>query len=203
MSPSNNSSSNSNSNRSNSTSTAHTDWRIKLLGESILLNPKTDDNQDDSFTLTKSVPTAQALEGYDYIALFFGANYCPYCRNFAPVVAQARELLESKKNCKVIFVSNDSDQANFDEFCRKIRGIDAMQYNTVKTAVMRRLFGLRTIPALMILSNKPDDLSSPRIYSNARNILESDPQAKNFPWGSPEQKTIIKTPKSRPVHVSQ
>ena len=184
------------------TSTPRTDWRVKLFGESILLNPKHTDattedvesqaapKPDEAYTLTESMPTESYFKGYDYIALFFGANYCPFCKKFAPSVVQAKEVLESKKNCRVIFVSNDRDQDNFDQSCLKVRGLDVMQYDTSKTAVMRDMFGLKTIPALMILSNKPQDitLEQPHVYSNAREILESDPQCENFPWGSIEKR---------------
>ena len=58
------------------------------------------------------------------------------------------------KKTKVIFVSNDRDAQNYEESCKKVIGIDVMDYDLSKTAQMRDLFGLKTIPAVMILRIK-------------------------------------------------
>lgn len=189
-----------------------TDWRIKLFGDTILLNTPEDVTSTDvengvveqpaktkedgetgdvpvTAIPTKSEATVKFFEGYEYIALFFGANYCPFCKKFAPSVLAAKKHFEAKK-AKVIFVSNDRDLDNFYASCAKVRGMDVMQYDTSKTAQMRDLFGLKTIPALMILHNsnfdKVDEM--PHVYSNAREILDLDPTLQNFPWGSIEKK---------------
>ena len=173
------------------------DWRINLFGDFVLLNKAktTDADVEQPVNLMKGVdgipqetkPVQEFFEGYDYIALFFGANYCPFCKKFAPSVVAAKPQFENKK-CKVLFVSNDRDEANFGESCLKVRGIDVMQYDTSKTAQMRDLFGLKTIPALMILKNADFDKDQPFVYSNGREILEQDPQLVNFPWGTYEKK---------------
>jgi len=187
------------------------DWRIKLFGESILINPFKEGGSDvenqavdvdavasgaepikeffhgvDAIP-SESQPVAEFFEGYDYIAIFFGANYCPFCKKFAPHVVAARPMFESKK-CKVMFVSNDRDEANFGESCLKVRGIDVMRYDTSKTAQMRDMFGLKTIPALMILKNADFNKIQPFVYSNGREILELDPKLVNFPWATAEKK---------------
>ena len=132
-----------------------------------------------------SIPAA--LEGFEYLALFFGANYCPFCKEFAPsVVAAVPKFAE--KSTKVIFVSNDRTPADYEESVRKVEGIDYMAYDTSKTAQMRDFFGLKTIPALMILHNKNFDKDEPFVVSNAREILELDPNLQRFPWGSIERR---------------
>jgi thiol-disulfide isomerase/thioredoxin len=180
---------------------SNSDWRVKLFGETILLNtlkdlgddveqprPSNSDIEVEAVVVpTKSEPVDSYFKGYDYIALFFGANYCPFCKKFAPTVVRAKLYLEVKK-CKVIFVSNDRDLDNFHASCAKVRGVDVMQYNISKTAQMRDLFGLKTIPALMILRNADFTRDVPHVYSNAREILDLDPQCVNFPWASIEKK---------------
>jgi thiol-disulfide isomerase/thioredoxin len=187
------------------------DWRVRLFGETILLNTPADVVEKDvesggvvaeqpeppqgsSSPLvvnapipTKTQETTKFFEGYDYIALFFGANYCPFCKKFAPSVIASKPYFEGKK-CKVIFVSNDRDLDNFHESCAKVRGLDVMPYDTSKTIVMRDLFGLKTIPALMILKNADFTKDRPMVYSNAREILELDPKLVNFPWSTTEKK---------------
>jgi thiol-disulfide isomerase/thioredoxin len=121
------------------------------------------------------------------LALFFGANYCPFCKEFAPSVIAAAPAFEARKT-KVIFVSNDRDEANYEASCMKVKGIDVMDYDLSKTAQMRDLFGLKTIPALMILQNKDFHKDEPFVVSNAREILELDPQLERFPWGSIEKR---------------
>jgi thiol-disulfide isomerase/thioredoxin len=178
------------------------DWRIKLFGDAILVNhQKNGQEQEAALEAASDVdvetgvvkalgdltPVSEAFveSKYDYIALFFGANYCPFCKKFAPHVVAAAETFESKK-CKVIFVSNDRDEENFNISCAKVRGLDVMQYDTSKTAQMRDLFGLKTIPALMILRNKDFEKEQPFVVSNAREILELDPELTKFPWPSKE-----------------
>jgi len=195
---------------------SNSDWRIKLFGDSILLNTPEDmdvtdiekgnveqpiDSTNDKSTdlivrpdviPTKTESTVKFFQGYDYIALFFGANYCPFCKKFAPTVVASKKYFEAKKT-KVIFVSNDRNLDNFYVSCQKVRGLDVMPYDTNKTSVMRDLFGLKTIPALMILRNEHFDVDEPNIITNAREILDQDPTCQNFPWAT------IETHQSAPI----
>ena len=183
------------------------DWRIKLFGDTILLNTKDVDGDDieqqqevkgveqavDPKTIgkppipTNSMDVSKFFDGYDYIALFFGANYCPFCKKFAPTIVNSKQAFENKK-CKVMFVSNDRDLDNFYESCAKVYGIDVMAYDLERTGQMRDMFGLKTIPALMILRNDDFGKDVPHVYSNARDILEQDLALTNFPWASIEKK---------------
>ena len=131
-----------------------------------------------------TVPTQEACdpEIYDYIAIFIGANYCPHCREFAPTVASCVATLEQDKHCKVLFASNDRDQNNFEQSCKKNAGVDVIPYDVTKTQAMRDLFGLKTIPALMILKNDNFIARAPTVVTNGRHKLASDPLAKIFPW---------------------
>jgi thiol-disulfide isomerase/thioredoxin len=133
-------------------------------------------------------PTTEYLDGYDYVALFFGANYCPFCKKFAPSVVAAKPVLESMKSCRVMFVSNDRTEDDFSASCLKVQGVDVMAYDLSKTAQMRDMFGLKTIPALMILKLDNFKVNQPFVVSNAREILELDPTCKAFPWALTEAK---------------
>jgi thiol-disulfide isomerase/thioredoxin len=113
-------------------------------------------------------------ENFDYVVLFFGADYCPHCKLFAPKVKESLQCFE-KMNAKVIFVSNDRNEQAFGASCKKNSGIDVMPYDTSKTRAMRDLFGITTIPALMILDNKDYSSESPPVIGNGRHNLESDP----------------------------
>jgi hypothetical protein len=57
-----------------------------------------------------------------------------------------------------------------------------MPYDVTKTQAMRDMFGLKTIPALMILRNEDFGSVKPPVVTNARNALAADPEALHFPW---------------------
>jgi len=160
------------------------DWRLTLLGKNIQLNQRVvDEETGPAEGAPKLVPIERALDSelYDYIALFIGADYCPHCKAFAPTVKAAASILEQKK-CKVLFLSNDRTQEAFQASCRKNAGIDVVPYDLDKTRLVRDLFDLTTIPALMILKNKDFGKLSPQVVTNARNTLVADPNAELFPW---------------------
>ena len=183
----------------------HNDWRIRLFGEFIQRNESTMDDTEQHSSSTdgddvESVPvktenpkkaslvaTQAALDQkkFDYIAVFIGADYCPHCKAFAPTVHAAVATLRAKR-CKVLFVSNDRTKDDFRASCHKNAGIDVMPYDLDKTAEMRKLFDLKTIPALIILRNTDFGASSPPFVTNARNALPADPETLRFPWEKPE-----------------
>lgn len=159
------------------------DWRLSMFGPSIRLN-QIYQNGDDEESSPSYIPTDVAFDvnKYDYIAVFIGANYCPHCREFAPHVVQSAPALEKNKRCKVIYVSGDRDRENYEASCKKNEGLDAMPFDIEKTKVFRDLFKLTTIPALMILRNKNFTNPEPEVITNARNMLESDPELDRVQW---------------------
>lgn len=159
------------------------DWRLSMFGSSIRLNQVYQNNDDEESSPTY-VPTEVAFDvnTYDYIAVFIGANYCPHCREFAPYVVKSARVLEQKKRCKVVFVSGDRDKDNYEASCKKNEGLDAMPFDIEKTKAFRDFFKLTTIPALMILRNRKFENREPEVITNARNLLESDPELDRVQW---------------------
>ena len=168
------------------------DWRYCLFGPTILSNKQnhrdTEEPKEQPFALDE-VPYQEAFDTalYDYIGVFIGADYCPHCKAFAPTVVEAASLLEQKKRCKVVFLSNDRTEEAFQNSCRKVSGIDVVPYDVEKTKVLRDLFDLKTIPVLLIFKNKDFTSKVPPIVTNARNLLVADPEAKAFPWEVPKE----------------
>ncbi|KAL7503459.1 hypothetical protein ACHAXN_003124 [Cyclotella atomus] len=175
--------------------TKSVDWRCTLLGDNIRINSQNqvddrdvvedaDADEEAPSPSSSLTPTKLALDPakYDYIALFIGANYCPHCRELAPTVVKMTPILQTIKRCKVIFVSNDRDEDNFEQSCVKNAGIDVMPYNLEKTQAIRDMFGLATIPAFLILRNEDFGMSSPTLVTNARHQLVIDPSCASFPW---------------------
>lgn len=60
-----------------------------------------------------------------------------------------------------------------------------MPYDVTKTQAMRDLFGLTTIPALVILRNQDFGSDTPTVVTTARHTLAADPEALHFPWKKP------------------
>ena len=183
------------------------DWRIRMFGDYIQSNVpsrvdimeqpsmKNDDDLEAPSFGTKLIPTQEALDPtkYDYIAVFIGADYCPHCKAFAPTVHSAAATLEEKR-CKVVFVSNDRTEEAFQASCRKNASLDIMPYDVSKTKVLRDIFDLKTIPALLILRNNDFDASGPPFVTNARNTIAVDPDCLHFPWKKsevPEQISLM------------
>mmetsp|Transcript_17377 Transcript_17377/g.47438 ORF Transcript_17377/g.47438 Transcript_17377/m.47438 type:complete len:103 (+) Transcript_17377:1-309(+) len=85
------------------------------------------------------VPTKEVLDPneYDYVAIFIGADYCPHCKKFAPIVHASAGALEGKR-CKTIFVSNDRTEEAFQASCAKNKNLSLiMPYDLEKTTAMR------------------------------------------------------------------
>jgi thiol-disulfide isomerase/thioredoxin len=157
------------------------DWRRSLFGDNIQINQ----DEEVASEQAKFIPVEEAFDTkrFDYIAVFIGADYCPHCKAFAPTVKEAVNDLEQKR-CKVVFCSNDRTEEAFAASCKKNVGIDVVPYNLEKTRVMRDLFDLKTIPALMILKNAMFKARFPEVVTNGRNTLVADPHGKDFPWVS-------------------
>ncbi len=156
------------------------DWRIDLFGPSIRL---AGDEEDLKPTI---VPVQKALDEskYDYIAVFIGADHCKFCKEFAPDVVKSSYELETKRRCKVLFVSNDRGEDRFAESCKKVQGLDIMPYDASRAKKMRDLWNLATIPAFIILRNKNFEASEPTVITNARHVLPKDPTLESVKWNN-------------------
>ena len=62
-------------------------------------------------------PLAEALEGYEFVGIYFSAHWCPPCRGFTPMLAQFyEEVNKDGKVFEVIFITSDRDEASFKEY---------------------------------------------------------------------------------------
>jgi len=60
----------------------------------------------------ESKSISSLLEGKSHVLIYFSAHWCPPCRSFTPVLAQAYRDATSK-NCEVIFLSSDGSETEF------------------------------------------------------------------------------------------
>ena len=110
----------------------------------------------------------------------------PYCRDFAPHVLKSHAALATDRRCKVIFMSADKSDENYEIMCNKLRGIPTLPYDLTKTQFTRDLFNLKTIPVLIILRNKHFDREVPDLVTNARHLLVEDPTLSQVQWEEPQ-----------------
>ena len=61
-------------------------------------------------------PTAAALAGKRFVALYFSAHWCGPCRKFTPLLGVCYEDQPDKDEVEVVFVSSDHDVEGFDEY---------------------------------------------------------------------------------------
>jgi nucleoredoxin len=60
-----------------------------------------------------------SLSSNKVVGLYFSAHWCPPCRGFTPVLAEAyKNIVKSSKPFQVVFVSSDRDQGSFDGYYR-------------------------------------------------------------------------------------
>ena len=62
------------------------------------------------------MPTAAALAGKRFVALYFSAHWCGPCRKFTPLLSVCYEDQPEKDEVEVVFVSSDHDVEGFDEY---------------------------------------------------------------------------------------
>merc|ERR1719189_2563325 len=60
-------------------------------------------------------PTAEALGDAPVVLLYFSAHWCPPCKQFTPMLAQAYNRQQGLA-CQVVFVSSDRDQGSWQSY---------------------------------------------------------------------------------------
>jgi len=87
------------------------------------------------------------------VGLYFSAHWCPPCRQFTPVLATAyTNLIKDGKAFEVVFVSSDQDQESFDEYFGSMPWKSVPFSDEERRQKLGEEFGIRGIPALIILN---------------------------------------------------
>ena len=101
-----------------------------------------------------SADTTQALQGKDFVLLYFSAAWCPPCQTFSP------RLKDFYKTCKemegvdveVVYVSSDRDLAEFEDYYGKMPWL-ALESQKHKTSLSQKCH-IKGIPSLVVLDGK-------------------------------------------------
>mmetsp|Transcript_4242 Transcript_4242/g.13272 ORF Transcript_4242/g.13272 Transcript_4242/m.13272 type:complete len:317 (-) Transcript_4242:186-1136(-) len=102
-------------------------------------------------TKTGPQPTRQALGGAAVVALYFSAHWCPPCRGFTPVLAQAYKDYTAG-DVEVVFVSSDRDKGSFDEYYGEMPWTAVPFDQRGQKDKLSKKFGVQGIPMLVVLS---------------------------------------------------
>lgn len=191
---------------------------VDLLGGDLLAKASDIDSVDLAEKGVAVTPTAQpgviSVPVFDvlsseaeYVALLFSASYCPSCKKFSPFLEQAvNEYTFNVKGHRVqtVLVGGDrSEEAYLQYFAdSKIQNLLAVPFSTASSVKdgLKARFQFKTIPHVVLL--KRDTLQV--VKNNVRFDLESDVQAKNFPWverGSITGLSALSTDGSTPVDI--
>jgi nucleoredoxin len=82
---------------------------VELFGDKLL-------HKDADGAAPRSVPTAEAVAGYKYVAIYFSAHWCGPCVRTTPLLVEAYLAQEEIKDVQVIFCSLDKTEKDFDGY---------------------------------------------------------------------------------------
>ena len=122
--------------------------------------------------------TAQSIRGKRFVLLYFSAHWCPPCRRFTPVLAEfyERHAEVSADDLEVIFVSGDRDPAQYSTYHGSMPWLALPYENTMQRQMMNMQFGVRGIPALVLLdasgSGRVLDRNARQAVMNSRGNTE-------------------------------
>lgn len=109
----------------------------------------------------KRVGKYEMAEEPEYYAFYFSAHWCPPCRSFTPkLVSFYNEQPGKKKQFEIIFVSNDNDENQMEEY---IKG-DSMPWPAIAYRSVPRMkeilkYAGRGIPCLVLVDREGKVLS--------------------------------------------
>lgn len=105
--------------------------------------------------------TPSTLSSNKIVGIYFSAHWCPPCRGFTPVLAEAyKELVAQGKPIQIVFVSSDRDQGQFDGYYNDMPWL-ALPFNErdAKTALCEK-YGVSGIPCLVLLDAATGELKT-------------------------------------------
>ncbi len=110
------------------------------------------------------------------IGIYFSAEWCPPCRAFTPSLVKFRD--ENKDNFEVVFVSSDRSAEDMSKYMGNYKmNFAAVPFTAPQRAALGRHFGVRGIPALIILDDQGNVISR-----DGRGDLSRDPAKALAAW---------------------
>lgn len=110
-----------------------------------------------------------ALDGKK-IALYFSAQWCPPCRTFTPELVKTYNAIKAEgKPFELVFVSSDRSREDMLTYMKEYNMTWlALPYDAPARTALGRRYGIRGIPALVVINAAGETLTS-----NGRNDVMS------------------------------
>ncbi len=103
--------------------------------------------------------TPATLNSNKVVGLYFSAHWCPPCRGFTPVLAEAyKGIVAQGKPFQVVFVSSDRDQGSFDGYYGEMPWIALPFQERDLKATLCDKYGVTGIPCLVLLNGATGEL---------------------------------------------
>jgi thiol-disulfide isomerase/thioredoxin len=116
----------------------------------------------------KLISTEKLLENKTKIAFLYAANYCPYCRDFEPIL---EKFYEKTKNMylgdcgyEIIFISRDRSLEDFNEHSSNMPW-SIVPYD--KTKKLFEFYNPKTIPKIIVVDIDTNEI----VNKEARSII--------------------------------
>jgi nucleoredoxin len=121
------------------------------------------------------ITTNNVILNKKIIGLYFSGSYCPPCKKFTPILKDIYLKIKEKNNdFEIIFISSDKSENEFKEYYNSMPWL-AVPYEKrhIKTKLCN-LFGIKTIPRLIILDNDNEviDLDARKFIEENHNNID-------------------------------
>jgi len=117
----------------------------------------------------KDIETSKGLEK-DLIGFYFSAHWCPPCRKFTPILAEAYKTWQKEGySIDIIFVSSDRDLDEFKEYYNEMPWLAIHKNQVDAINFLKSAFKVTGIPKLVIL-----DKEGKLIDGDARNTVANN-----------------------------
>jgi len=154
-------------------------WKAKTFWEVMDGVTLLKHNEDKSGEV--EVSAASLKDSVDYIGIYFSAHWCPPCRNFTPKLNEWYKKNVTNGDTKVEFIFNtwDRDAGSHKSYWNEKMDFLTRKYDDKNVrSGLDKMFEVSGIPTLAIVDAKTGQL----ITKDARGKIDSDPEAKEFPW---------------------
>lgn len=109
------------------------------------------------------VNTQDLIANKRAVLVYFSAHWCPPCKNFTPILAEAYKKCANKE-VEVIFVSSDRDNGSFESYFGEMPWCALPFADRTRQGALSSKFGVQGIPMLVVLRGSDGSVAS----ANAR-----------------------------------
>jgi nucleoredoxin len=124
--------------------------------QGILASAELDDQRHD-ISHGPSVPGVDVASGQttSLIGFYFGASWCPPCRNFSPLLSNF--AVENSESFSVVLVSADHSAEDAAQFLHNKSFLSVPFHNPARQALMQE-FGVNMFPTLVVCDARAGEL---------------------------------------------